>query len=89
MNYRVNTEVFKHKPLTWEWALVIISVIIYIILSELYRWIKRRCLRPEYVQAAGDDWNEDDDNQDLHLTRTRSIDPFRFGTLEITLTGGH
>ncbi|KAI8051574.1 potassium/sodium efflux P-type ATPase [Syncephalis plumigaleata] len=86
----VNTEVFKHKPLTWEWALVIIAVVIFIILSELYRWIKRRCLRPEYIQAAGDDWDDDEeDNQDLRFTRTRNADPFRFNTLEVTLTGGH
>ncbi|KAI9596494.1 hypothetical protein BDF19DRAFT_491261 [Syncephalis fuscata] len=85
----INTEVFKHTSLTWEWALVLIALVIFILISELYRWAKRRLLQPEYVTAASDDWNDDEENQDLRLTRNRSADPFRFGTLEMTLTGGN
>ncbi|KAI9596567.1 hypothetical protein BDF19DRAFT_394346 [Syncephalis fuscata] len=85
----INTEVFKHTSLTWEWALVLIALVIFILISELYRWAKRRLLQPEYVTAAGDDWDDDEENQDLRLARTRSADPFRFGTLEMTLTGGN
>ncbi|EPB86926.1 hypothetical protein HMPREF1544_06249 [Mucor circinelloides 1006PhL] len=38
----VNTEVFKHLPITWEWGMVAASVIVYIILAELYKLIKRK-----------------------------------------------
>ncbi|RKP24819.1 potassium/sodium efflux P-type ATPase, partial [Syncephalis pseudoplumigaleata] len=37
----VNTSVFKHKPLTWEWALVIVAIVVFLLISEFYRWMKR------------------------------------------------
>lgn len=38
----LNTTVFKHLGITWEWAMVAVSVVIYIILAELYKLVKRR-----------------------------------------------
>ncbi|KAF7729875.1 hypothetical protein EC973_003609 [Apophysomyces ossiformis] len=38
----LNTEIFKHAPITWEWAIVAVSVVVYIILVELYKAIKRK-----------------------------------------------
>ncbi|CEP18689.1 hypothetical protein [Parasitella parasitica] len=38
----VNTEVFKHLPITWEWGMVAASVIVYIVLAEFYKLIKRK-----------------------------------------------
>ncbi|KAI8647385.1 potassium/sodium efflux P-type ATPase [Parasitella parasitica] len=38
----VNTEVFKHLPITWEWGMVAASVIVYIILAESYKLFKRK-----------------------------------------------
>lgn len=41
-SYSVNTEVFKHLPITWEWGMVAASVVVYIILAEFYKLIKRK-----------------------------------------------
>ncbi|KAI7898759.1 potassium/sodium efflux P-type ATPase [Cokeromyces recurvatus] len=38
----INTEVFKHLPITWEWGMVAASVVVYIILAESYKFIKRK-----------------------------------------------
>lgn len=37
----LNTEVFRHKPITWEWGMTFASVFIYIIIAESYKWCKR------------------------------------------------
>ncbi|RKP10122.1 potassium/sodium efflux P-type ATPase [Thamnocephalis sphaerospora] len=47
-NPQVNTDVFKHTMLTWEWALVFIALFIFLCFSEFYKWVKRRVLKPEY-----------------------------------------
>lgn len=39
----LNTEVFKHRGLTWEWGVVAGGVILYIALIEVWKAIKRRC----------------------------------------------
>ncbi|KAI8084183.1 uncharacterized protein B0P05DRAFT_466593 [Gilbertella persicaria] len=38
----INTEVFKHLGISWEWGMAAASTIVYIILVELYKWIKRK-----------------------------------------------
>jgi hypothetical protein len=38
----INTEVFKHLPITWEWGMVAASVVVYIALAELYKLVKRK-----------------------------------------------
>ncbi|KAI7899446.1 potassium/sodium efflux P-type ATPase [Cokeromyces recurvatus] len=38
----LNTKVFRHKPITWEWGMTVASVILYIGIAESYKWIKRR-----------------------------------------------
>ncbi|KAI5464939.1 hypothetical protein BGZ63DRAFT_470921 [Mariannaea sp. PMI_226] len=38
----VNTEVFKHKGLTWEWGVVAGCVVVYVGLIEVWKAIKRR-----------------------------------------------
>lgn len=38
----LNTEVFKHKGLSWEWAVVAGCVFVYVALLELYKAVKRR-----------------------------------------------
>ncbi|KAI7868181.1 hypothetical protein BDF14DRAFT_1797062 [Spinellus fusiger] len=38
----LNTDIFKHHPITWEWGMVFASVLVYICLVEGYKWIKRR-----------------------------------------------
>jgi potassium/sodium efflux P-type ATPase len=38
----LNTEVFKHLPITWEWGMTFASVFLYIAIAEAYKWVKRR-----------------------------------------------
>ncbi|GAA5801391.1 hypothetical protein HPULCUR_006837 [Helicostylum pulchrum] len=38
----VNTTVFKHSGIGWEWGMVAASVIVYIILAETWKFMKRR-----------------------------------------------
>ncbi|KAH7002205.1 hypothetical protein EDB80DRAFT_578769 [Ilyonectria destructans] len=38
----LNTEVFKHKGLSWEWGVVAGCVVTYIALLEIYKAVKRR-----------------------------------------------
>ncbi|RKP33149.1 hypothetical protein BJ085DRAFT_10993, partial [Dimargaris cristalligena] len=37
----VNTQVFKQKPISWEWGILVVSVLVFICISEIYKWIKR------------------------------------------------
>lgn len=37
----LNTQVFKHEGITWEWGMVIASSLVYIAISEIYKWTKR------------------------------------------------
>ncbi|KAF3913884.1 hypothetical protein ABW21_db0204088 [Orbilia brochopaga] len=39
---KVNTSVFKHKPITWEWSLPVASVLIFIAGVEAWKAVKRR-----------------------------------------------
>ncbi|OLY81433.1 Calcium-transporting ATPase 3 [Smittium mucronatum] len=36
----LNRDVFKHSPITWEWAIVIISILVYLLGDALYKFIK-------------------------------------------------
>ncbi|KAG2190996.1 hypothetical protein INT46_011278 [Mucor plumbeus] len=38
----LNTDVFRHKPITWEWGMTAASVLLYIAVAESYKWVKRR-----------------------------------------------
>jgi Na+-exporting ATPase len=38
----INQDVFKHKPLTWEWGIVFGCVVVYLALVESWKAIKRR-----------------------------------------------
>lgn len=37
----LNTEIFKHKPITWEWGMAFASVLVYIAVAEAYKLVKR------------------------------------------------
>ncbi|KTW29903.1 potassium/sodium efflux P-type ATPase, fungal-type [Pneumocystis carinii B80] len=37
----INKEIFKHSPITWEWILALSGLLLFIIASELWKWIKR------------------------------------------------
>ncbi|KAI8321663.1 potassium/sodium efflux P-type ATPase [Martensiomyces pterosporus] len=42
----LNTKVLKMKGIGWEWGVVLVTLLIFIILSELYKFGKRRWLKP-------------------------------------------
>src|SRR6185436_8541382 len=37
----LNTSVFKHKEITWEWALPVVAVLIFVSGVELWKFMKR------------------------------------------------
>ncbi|KAK6338757.1 Na+ ATPase [Orbilia brochopaga] len=39
---KLNTSVFKHKPITWEWALPVASVFLFVAGVEAWKAVKRR-----------------------------------------------
>ncbi|KAJ2688228.1 hypothetical protein IWW39_002354 [Coemansia spiralis] len=42
----LNTEVLKMKGISWEWGIVLITLLVFLIISELYKFGKRRFLKP-------------------------------------------
>jgi len=48
----INDYVFKHAPITWEWAIIFIGTIIYILYCELWKWVKRIYRRRQAKKAA-------------------------------------
>ncbi|KAI8982350.1 potassium/sodium efflux P-type ATPase [Mycotypha africana] len=38
----INTSVFKHLPITWEWGMVAASTVVYIVLAEGYKLLMRK-----------------------------------------------
>ncbi|KAF9420808.1 Na+ ATPase [Podila epigama] len=42
----LNHSVFRHTTMTYEWGLVIADVIIFILFAELYKFIKRKTMKP-------------------------------------------
>ena len=41
----INTVVFMHTGITWEWAVVVIAVLFFFVTAESYKWGKRVWLR--------------------------------------------
>ncbi|KAK3838283.1 MAG: potassium/sodium efflux P-type ATPase [Linnemannia gamsii] len=48
-----NHNVFKHSPMSYEWGLVIASLVLFILFAELYKFIKRRVMKPLHLEANG------------------------------------
>ncbi|KAJ2742928.1 hypothetical protein GGI20_004129 [Coemansia sp. BCRC 34301] len=42
----LNTSVLKMKGISWEWGIVLITLLLFLIISELYKFCKRRFLKP-------------------------------------------
>ncbi|KAG0240598.1 Na P-type ATPase [Mortierella sp. GBAus27b] len=47
----LNHNVFKHSSMTYEWGYVVAAVILFIGFAELYKWIKRRVMKPLSLEA--------------------------------------
>lgn len=41
----VNTNVFKHVPIDIEWAVVAVCLVVFLIVAEIYKLIKRKTMR--------------------------------------------
>ncbi|KAI9314025.1 potassium/sodium efflux P-type ATPase [Dichotomocladium elegans] len=48
----LNTVVFKHKGITWEWGMVAVSCMLYMALSEAWKFVKRRRYRKKQAIRA-------------------------------------
>ncbi|KAJ2309181.1 hypothetical protein IWW52_003589 [Coemansia sp. RSA 2704] len=42
----LNTSVLKLKGISWEWGIVLVTLLIFLILSELYKFAKRKLYKP-------------------------------------------
>ncbi|KAF9929823.1 Na+ ATPase [Linnemannia zychae] len=49
----VNHSVFKHSALSYEWGLVIASLVLFILFAEVYKLIKRKVMKPLHLEANG------------------------------------
>ncbi|GAA5804028.1 hypothetical protein HPULCUR_009514 [Helicostylum pulchrum] len=50
----LNTQVFKHRGISWEWGMTVASVIVYIAIVEAYKWAKRMFIRRTARKAKTD-----------------------------------
>lgn len=44
----LNTKIFKQSGLTWEWVMVVITVAVFFVLSEIYKLLKRKLIKTPY-----------------------------------------
>ncbi|KAG0275567.1 Na+ ATPase [Linnemannia exigua] len=47
----LNHNVFKHSAISYEWGLVIAATVLFILCAELYKFIKRRTMKPLAIQS--------------------------------------
>ncbi|KAF9918138.1 Na+ ATPase [Lobosporangium transversale] len=50
----LNRSVFKHTGISYEWGFVIAALVLFILFSDLYKFIKRRTMKPLTVRAASE-----------------------------------
>lgn len=56
---KLNHVVFQHTGISWEWAVVFVDVVVFMVLSETWKWAKRVYFRRQSFQREGH-WNEVD-----------------------------
>lgn len=49
----INTKVFRHSGISWEWAIVIIGTVLFFIGAESWKWVKRAYFRRVAVKGDG------------------------------------
>ncbi|KAJ2559172.1 hypothetical protein EV175_000470 [Coemansia sp. RSA 1933] len=42
----LNSKVLKMKGISWEWGVVLVTLLVFLVLSELYKFAKRKLLSP-------------------------------------------
>ncbi|KPM46311.1 Sodium transport ATPase 5 [Neonectria ditissima] len=51
----LNTVVFKHAPISWEWAIVFVEAVIFFLGIETWKWLKRLYFRRQARKETGDE----------------------------------
>ncbi|KAJ2157094.1 hypothetical protein GGF46_004746 [Coemansia sp. RSA 552] len=51
----LNTDGLKMKGISWEWGIVLVTLLIFLILSEIYKFAKRKLLKPLSVATEAQD----------------------------------
>ncbi|KAK2026311.1 potassium/sodium efflux P-type ATPase [Colletotrichum zoysiae] len=59
----INTEVFKHKGISWEWAIVFIAAALFFSGVESWKWAKRVYFRRQSRKNLGVAWKDMDVEQ--------------------------
>ena len=49
----LNTVVFKHAPISWEWGIVFIEAVLFFVGIEAWKWAKRVYFRLQARQSVG------------------------------------
>ncbi|KAI8359658.1 putative Na P-type ATPase [Mortierella sp. GBAus27b] len=49
----LNKNVFKHTGISYEWGIVVATLVIFILFSDLYKFIKRRTMKPLSTMGLG------------------------------------
>lgn len=49
--FRLNTSVLLHKPISWEWGPVIVSLVLFVAFMELYKYAKRHWFSDSFFAA--------------------------------------
>lgn len=56
----LNTVVFKHHPISWEWAIVFIAAFLFFLGVEAWKFAKRVYFRHQHTKQVGRDWKDMD-----------------------------
>lgn len=80
----LNTEVFKHAPITWEWGIVFVEAILFFLGVEAWKWAKRIYFRRVARRTVSDKA----DLEERTFGRYFKSDPSRSGDEESGLGNG-
>ncbi|PVU90617.1 hypothetical protein BB559_004518 [Furculomyces boomerangus] len=47
----VNKTIFKHSPITWEWSIIAISIVVYLVFDATYKYFKKFFFKSVYLQS--------------------------------------
>ncbi|KAF9944338.1 Na+ ATPase, partial [Mortierella alpina] len=67
----LNTGVFKHGSITYEWGLVVLALVLFIAFAELYKMIKRRTMKPLVLPTGS---NLEMERMRTYMSQTDSMD---------------
>ncbi|KAF8929636.1 Na+ ATPase [Haplosporangium bisporale] len=66
----LNHNVFKHSKMSYEWGLVVVDVILFILFAELYKMVKRRTMKP---LSGGTDANTEMDRMRTYTMQAGTL----------------